>query len=80
MSFCIKISSTKNFTINSDGKAVLDLFIENTGRINYGNDYEFKGQKKGLHDDNSTVYKINGDDISNIEIISLEFKSKWVKR
>ncbi len=74
------ISSTRNFTINGEGKVVLDLFIENTGRINYGTDNEFKGQKKGLHDDNTTVYKLDGEDISSIEIISLEFKSKWVKR
>lgn len=55
---------------------MIDLFIENTARVNFGNDYHFL-QQKGL--DNGT-YKLNGEDITDIEIISLEFKSKWVQR
>ncbi|ODM87048.1 hypothetical protein Ocin01_19634, partial [Orchesella cincta] len=50
--------------------------IENHGRVNFGNDWDFL-QQKGLWVDG--VYKLNGNDITDIEIIALEFKSAWVK-
>lgn len=58
------------------GEHVLDLFIENTGRVNFGNDVDFL-QEKGLH---NGTFKMDGKDITDVEIIALEFKSAWVAK
>ncbi|ODN01563.1 Beta-galactosidase-1-like protein 2 [Orchesella cincta] len=71
------INAIQNFSLSvgSAGNHVLDLLIENTARVNFGNDNHFL-QEKGLV---NGTYKLNGNDISDIEIIALEFKSAWVK-
>lgn len=68
----------KNYSLSVgvSGQHNLDLFIENTARVNFGNDYHFL-QQKGLV---GGAYKLNGQNITEIEIIPLEFKSAWVKR
>ncbi len=65
-----------SLSVGASGIHVVDLFIENTGRINFGSDHDFL-QHKGLVDGE---YKLNGEDITDIEIIALEFKSKWVQK
>ncbi|CAL8109678.1 unnamed protein product [Orchesella dallaii] len=71
------INTVQNFSLSvgGSGNHVLDLMIENTARINFGNDNHFL-QEKGLV---NGTYKLNGNDITDIEIIALEFKSAWVK-
>lgn len=63
-----------SLSVSGSGNHTLDLFIENMARINFGDDVHFL-QQKGLVDG---AFKLNGVDITNIEIISLEFKSAWV--
>ena len=63
---------------NGDGTqdCVLDLFVENIGRTNYGKPHQFD-QKKGLWEG---PVSIDGDVIKDWEIIPLEFKGDWVRR
>jgi len=49
------------------------------GRVNFGAQKDFEQHKGLLHTQNDT-YSLNGQEIAEIEIISLEFKSQWVKR
>lgn len=72
------INSVQNFSLRAEapGTHTVDLFIENTARINFGNDYHFL-QEKGLV---NATYKLNGENITDIEIFALEFKSAWVQR
>jgi len=62
---------------NGDGTqdCVLDLFVENIGRTNYGKPHQFD-QKKGLWEG---PVSIDGDVIKDWEIIPLEFKGDWVR-
>ena len=57
-------------------ECVLDLFVENIGRTNYGKPHQFD-QKKGLWEG---PFSLDGDVIKDWEIIPLEFKGDWVRR
>ncbi len=61
--------------VSEDAHAVLDIVVENMGRVNYGKPHDFV-QKKGLWE--GPVF-LDGDRLSNWQIIPLEFKSDWVK-
>jgi len=56
-------------------ECVLDLFVENIGRTNYGKPHQFD-QKKGLWEG---PFSLDGDVIKDWEIIPLEFKGDWVR-
>ena len=53
----------------------LDLLVENLGRTNYGRPHEFM-QKKGLWEG---PVLLDGNAITDWEIVPLEFKKKWVQ-
>ncbi|CAL8070939.1 unnamed protein product [Orchesella dallaii] len=72
--YWINSEETFSLSVGASGNHTVDLLIENHGRVNFGNDNDFL-QQKGLVDG---VYKLNGNDITDIEIIALEFKSAWV--
>ncbi len=55
---------------------MLELFVENLGRTNYGKPFQFE-QKKGLWEG---PVSIDGTEITNWEIVPLEFTGKWVER
>ncbi|XP_035701209.1 beta-galactosidase-1-like protein 2 isoform X2 [Folsomia candida] len=60
-----------------DGEHTFDLLIENMGRVNFGYAWSFE-QHKGLSPAEPT-YHLNGEEIRDIEVTSLEFKGSWVK-
>lgn len=55
-------------------RAVMDIVVENLGRVNYGRPHDFN-QKKGLWEG---PVLLDGHQLSNWIIIPLEFKRKWV--
>lgn len=61
----------------SGGTKILDILVENWGRVNYGVRSIFD-QRKGLRE--NTTILLDNKEITGWEIISLQFKSKWVKR
>lgn len=61
---------------NNYTEAVLDLVVENWGRVNFGSLEQFK-QYKGLWQDG--VY-LNDKMIQNWEIFPLEFKKSWTEK
>ena len=68
-----KLGSWKSLV--SDPRAVLDIVVENLGRVNYGKPHDFK-QKKGLWEG---PIMMNGEELLDWKIIPLEFKSNWVR-
>ncbi|OXA63022.1 Beta-galactosidase-1-like protein 2 [Folsomia candida] len=64
----------------AEGEHTLDLLIENMGRVNFGALWSFD-QHKGLAGNRTEVeyYHLNGEEIRDIDVVSLEFKSSWVK-
>ncbi|CAB3370135.1 Hypothetical predicted protein [Cloeon dipterum] len=66
-----------NFTIIDPpaGTNTLDIVVENWARVNFGSPSDFE-QKKGLFEGPVSV---DGQVLSNLTAIPLEFKSKWVK-
>jgi len=56
-------------------EAVMDIVVENLGRVNYGKPHNFH-QKKGLWEG---PVLLDGQELSDWEIIPLEFKRKWVQ-
>lgn len=54
---------------------MLDIVVENLGRVNYGKPHDFK-QKKGLWEG---PVLLDGEPLYDWKIIPLEFKSKWVR-
>ena len=73
-SFELDLSKVENC---ADGQeCVLDLFVENLGRTNFGKPHQFN-QKKGLWEG---PVSLDGQVIQDWEIIPLEFKGDWVKR
>lgn len=65
----------------AEGEHTLDLLIENMGRVNFGALWSFD-QHKGLAGNRTEVeyYHLNGEEIRDIDVVSLEFKSSWVKK
>eukprot|EP00095_Tigriopus_kingsejongensis_P008001 maker-scaffold269_size230758-snap-gene-1.34 protein:Tk08001 transcript:maker-scaffold269_size230758-snap-gene-1.34-mRNA-1 annotation:"hypothetical protein DAPPUDRAFT_58801" len=57
-----------------DPDCTVDFLVENLGRPNYGKPHQFQA-KKGLWEG---PVLLNGQPISDWEIMSLEFKSSWV--
>ena len=57
-------------------ECILDLFVQNLGRTNYGKPHQYD-QKKGLWEGPISV---DGQIITGWEIIPLEFKGDWIRR
>lgn len=57
-------------------ECILELFVENLGRTNFGKPHQFN-QKKGLWEG---PVSLDGEVIKDWEIIPLEFKGDWVRR
>jgi hypothetical protein len=70
-----------DLSLSSGQEHTIDLLIENMGRVNFGAAWSFE-QHKGLVGNLTPVeyYHLDGVEIQNIEIVSLEFKSSWVKK
>jgi hypothetical protein len=65
-------------TITGSGEtAVLDILVENLGRLNYGSDTVLNSQRKGFIDGGEIL--LNGEAINRWELRPLPFKSKWIK-
>lgn len=56
--------------------AVLDIIVENMGRVNYGKPHDFK-QKKGLWEG---PVLLDGTQLSDWQIVPLEFKTSWINQ
>jgi hypothetical protein len=73
--------SYRNATVSlisaSGGKKTLDILVENWGRVNYGVRSNFD-QRKGLLE--NTKILLDDEEVTGWEILSLQFKSKWVNR
>lgn len=76
-----------NLSLSSDPDVehTFDLLIENLGRVNFGYQWSFLEQHKGLLGNLSVgvgpeYYHLNGEEIKDIEIFALEFKSAWVQK
>jgi hypothetical protein len=61
----------------SAGTRTLDILVENWGRVNYGVRSTFD-QRKGLLENTKIVF--DDKEVRGWEIISLQFKSRWVNR
>jgi beta-galactosidase-like protein len=72
------LNTAQEYTLPA-GVNTLDLMIENMGRVNFGNSWHFI-QHKGLLGKEGDSYHLNDMEITDIEIIALEFKSNWVKK
>ena len=57
-------------------ECILDLVVENLGRTNYGKPFQFE-QKKGLWEG---PVSLDGNVITDWEIIPLELKGDWIRR
>jgi hypothetical protein len=73
--------SYRNATLSlisaSGGTKTLDILVENWGRVNYGVRSKFD-QRKGLLE--NTKILLDDEEVTGWEIVSLQFKSKWVNR
>ena len=58
-----------------DGDVVMDIVVENLGRVNYGEPHNFQ-QKKGLWEG---PVLLDGRIPDNFLIIPLEFRADWVR-
>ena len=58
-----------------DDGCVVDFMVENLGRANFGQPHQFD-QKKGLWEG---PVIIDGEELTDWEIIPMEFKNKWVQ-
>jgi hypothetical protein len=56
---------------------VLDLLVENLGRVNFGSSVVYVDQRKGLVGGDVLL---NGEALTGWEARPLTFKSKWVKQ
>ena len=65
------------FDSSSIGTRTLDILVENWGRVNFGLESAFD-QRKGLHE--GTKVLLDNTEVSNWEIISLQFNSNLIKR
>ena len=66
-----------DFTTNIGAEdTVLDFFVENMGRVNFGSQASFK-QRKGLHEGQ---IQLDGLDLTGWTIYPLEFTKAWVNR
>ena len=65
-----------NVPVRQDGKFILDLWVENLGRINYGKPHVLDAQRKGLWEGPVLINEeiLEGD----WSVIPLEFKSDWI--
>lgn len=70
--------ATQQQTLRLDSVTVrnVDLLVENMGRVNFGDPSNFEYQK-GLQEGNIVI---DGQLMTQIETMALEFKSDWVKR
>jgi hypothetical protein len=59
----------------TSGNLTLDLFVENTARINFGHAHHFL-QQKGLP---AARVTLSGEPVNQFEIIAAEFKGNWIK-
>lgn len=59
----------------NDVASVMDIVVENMGRVNFGNPHHYI-QKKGLWE--GDIF-IDGNPLTDWQIIPLEFKSEWVR-
>jgi methenyltetrahydromethanopterin cyclohydrolase len=73
--------SIKEFTLDvtNNGEHVVDLLVENLGRINVGSHPSFV-QQKGIAEVHQSKIELNDQEIQNVTIIAAEFKGAWVKR
>lgn len=62
---------------NRDGLFVLDLWVENLGRVNYGQPHVLNNQRKGIWEG---PISINDVEIRDWTIFPLEFKEDWMMR
>lgn len=62
--------------VERNGSSVMDIIVENMGRVNYGEPHNFI-QKKGLWE--GPVY-LDGKQISKWSIYPLEFKQDWITK
>ena len=65
----------KDVAPGSKALAILDIVVENLGRVNYGEPHNFF-QKKGLWEG---PVSLDGVDLTDWTIIPLEFKGSWVR-
>lgn len=70
----LKIGSWKRFE-GKDDDAVLDIVVENMGRVNFGRPHDFI-QKKGLWEG---PVLLDSKELNDWEHIPLEFKSDWLR-
>jgi hypothetical protein len=70
-------NATLSFISASGGTRTLDILVENWGRVNFGVHATFD-QRKGLLE--NTKILLDDEEVTGWEIVSLQFKSKWVNR
>jgi hypothetical protein len=75
------INSVKNFNFNvttEPAENVLDILVENMGRVNFGNANELVCHK-GIAPIYGGKLELNSEEVQGMEIISMEFNNAWVK-
>ncbi|CAL8085951.1 unnamed protein product [Orchesella dallaii] len=75
------INSIKEFplTVTQAGNHTVDLLVEPLTRVNYGTAGDFI-QQKGIAPIHQSKIEINGEEVTNVEVIAAEFSNAWVKQ
>ncbi|ODM98337.1 Beta-galactosidase-1-like protein 3 [Orchesella cincta] len=75
------INSIKEFplSVTQAGNHTVDLMVEPMARVNYGTAADFI-QQKGIAPIHQSKIEINGEEVTDIEVIAAEFSNAWVKQ
>lgn len=65
-------------SVSQAGNHTIDLMVEPLTRVNFGSAGDFV-QQKGIAPIHQSKIEVNGEEITNIEIIAMEFTNAWVK-
>jgi hypothetical protein len=66
------------FEVPESGEHTVDLIVESVSRVNFGGAGDFV-QQKGIAPVHQSAIELNNEEIQDLEIIAVEFKSDWVK-
>ncbi|ODM98203.1 Beta-galactosidase-1-like protein 2 [Orchesella cincta] len=74
------INSIKEFplSVTQAGNHTVDLMVEPLTRVNFGGAGDFI-QQKGIAPIHQSKIEINGEEVTDVEIIAAEFTNAWVK-
>lgn len=76
--------STQQYDLDlSEGEHTIDLLVDTLGRTHGGifpSVLHHKGLVRNLTEDTIDFYHLNGEEITDIDVVAMEFKSAWVQK